>query len=110
MFAWTMPHVLELAPLADGVGLKLIGEVDLATAPQLREALAAFGPSEVVLDLSELTFMDSSGLGVLLTFAGSRNGNGPVVLLDPLPSIERLFAIAELEQHPNVELQQSDRA
>jgi anti-sigma B factor antagonist len=102
--------VLELSPLADGVGLKLIGEVDLATAPQLRDALAELSTSEIVLDLSELTFMDSSGLGVLLTFAGTRNGNGPVVLLDPPPSIERVLAIAELERHPNIQLRRSDRA
>jgi anti-sigma B factor antagonist len=101
---------LEISPHVDGVGMKLIGEVDLATAPQLREALAERGASDVVLDLSELTFMDSSGLGVLLTFAGSRNGHGPVVLLDSPPSIERLFAIVRLEEHPNVELRRSDGA
>jgi anti-sigma B factor antagonist len=88
--------------------MKLIGEVDLATAPKLREALAEYGTSEVVLDLSELTFMDSSGLGVLLTFAGSRNGNGPVVLLDPPSWIERLFDIVQLEQHPNIRLRRSE--
>jgi anti-sigma B factor antagonist len=101
---------LEISPHVDGVGIKLIGEVDLATAPQLREALAELGTSEAVLDLSELTFMDSSGLGVLLTFAGSRNGHGPIVLLDPPSWIDRLFAIVELEQHPNIELRRSDGA
>ena len=101
---------LELLPLADGVGIRLIGEVDIATAPQLREALQGFRTSDVELDLSELTFMDSSGLGVLLSLAGSRNGNGPVVLLNPSAGIERLFGIVELDQHPHIEIRHSRRA
>ena len=52
-----MAPTLELLPLADGVGIRLIGEVDIATAPQLREALQGFRTSDVALDLSELTFM-----------------------------------------------------
>jgi anti-anti-sigma factor len=46
------------------------GELDLATAPALEEALArAFDSSStrVVLDLRELEFIDSSGLRTLLT-------------------------------------------
>jgi anti-anti-sigma factor len=46
------------------------GELDLATAPALEEALAlAFdgGSGRVVLDLRELEFIDSSGLRTLLT-------------------------------------------
>ncbi|MFE5581600.1 STAS domain-containing protein [Kitasatospora sp. NPDC056531] len=51
------------APLVVRVG----GEIDLATAPRLRCRLAAAFEAhrEVVLDLSEVTFMDCSGLGIL---------------------------------------------
>ncbi|WBP84546.1 STAS domain-containing protein [Kitasatospora cathayae] len=44
------------------------GEIDLATAPRLRHRLAAAleAHREVVLDLSEVTFMDCSGLRVLV--------------------------------------------
>ncbi|GAA2974147.1 hypothetical protein GCM10010519_06690 [Streptomyces lactacystinicus] len=44
------------------------GEIDLGTAPSLRRALTAALKShrEVVLDLSEVTFMDCAGLGVLV--------------------------------------------
>ncbi|MEU9047007.1 MULTISPECIES: STAS domain-containing protein [unclassified Kitasatospora] len=44
------------------------GEIDLDTAPSLRRALAAALEShrEVVLDLSEVTFMDCAGLGALV--------------------------------------------
>ena len=44
------------------------GEIDLATSPQLRDALLApeVNSSSVVLDLREVTFIDSSGLGVIV--------------------------------------------
>ncbi|MGW4379726.1 STAS domain-containing protein [Kitasatospora sp. NPDC004531] len=44
------------------------GEIDLDTVPSLRRALAAAIDShrEVVLDLSEVTFMDCAGLGALV--------------------------------------------
>ncbi|MGW2255322.1 STAS domain-containing protein [Kitasatospora sp. NPDC001660] len=54
--------------LCDGRPARAGGEIDLATAPRLRCRLgAAFeAHGEVVLDLSEVTFMDCSGLGVLV--------------------------------------------
>ena len=98
-----MRPTLELSPLVDNAGIKLTGEVDLATARQLTAALADISTdSEVHLELSELTFMDSSGLGAIVAFAQSRNGGGPVVLLNPSRGIERLFEISSLEQHPKI--------
>ena len=49
---------LVTARTDDAAVIRVIGELDLATAPQLRE---------VLLDLSELAFIDSSGLSVLAT-------------------------------------------
>ncbi len=44
------------------------GEVDMATAPELAEAIAAVNDSvrRVVVDLAEVTFLDSSGLNALV--------------------------------------------
>jgi len=54
----------------DGVVvLTVAGELDLATAPRLRDRLtrlATQGPSAVVVDLSGVVLMDSVGLGVLI--------------------------------------------
>jgi len=47
------------------------GEVDLATSPELREALAQMSHGQhrtVVLDLSGVSFLDSTGLSVLVAF------------------------------------------
>ena len=98
-----MRPTLELSPLIGAVGIKLAGEVDLATVPQLREALANIRTeSEVLLDLRDLTFMDSSGVSAILAFASSRNG--PLVMVDPPTDMERLFQITCLEQHPRIEV------
>jgi len=45
------------------------GEVDLANAPELDQQLATVmgqSPTQLVVDLTEVTFMDSTGLGVLV--------------------------------------------
>ncbi len=51
-----------------GVIVIASGEIDLATSPQLRDALLApeTRAASVVLDLREVTFIDSSGLGVIV--------------------------------------------
>ena len=55
---------------ADGrIVVHVAGEVDLANAPELDEQLAALmaqAPAHLVVDLAEVTFMDSTGLGVLV--------------------------------------------
>lgn len=49
--------------------LTVIGELDIATKPRLEEAahaMIARGARELTIDLSELSFMDSSGLSLLI--------------------------------------------
>ncbi len=65
----TLP-AFDLRVVRTDLGMRLApcGELDIATAPQLQEAIAdatANGVSELVLDLRELTFMDSTGLRTL---------------------------------------------
>lgn len=69
-------RVVREPATAGGAGavLRLVGELDIATAAQLDQALATLtreGATVVVLDVAELAFMDSSGLGVLLRAARS---------------------------------------
>ena len=72
-----MRPTLELSPLVDDAGIKLTGEVDLATARRLTDALANISTdSEVHLELSELTFIDSSGLGAIVAFRASHVTEG----------------------------------
>ncbi|MEO5841720.1 MAG: STAS domain-containing protein [Acidimicrobiales bacterium] len=65
----------RFAPFRDDAGvcvLRVAGEVDMSNAAQLRsavDAMLAENPQRLVLDVRELTFMDSSGLAVLLQAA-----------------------------------------
>jgi len=61
-----------------GACLTLRGELDLGSAPQLEQALAEAG-DDVLLDLRDLTFMDSTGVRVLLE-AAEREGRALRIL------------------------------
>jgi anti-anti-sigma factor len=55
--------------IRDGLGaptLVLVGEFDLAVAPRLRDQLDLFVGRQVVIDMSETTYIDSTTLGVLV--------------------------------------------
>jgi anti-sigma B factor antagonist len=79
------------------------GEVDLVTAPQLHDVLlSAFSvdtPGGVV-DLSDVTFLDSTGLSVLVTAQKHcRDNGGAIELVITSPSVLRVFEITGLAQH-----------
>jgi anti-anti-sigma factor len=66
-----IPTRLEISPTskADATVLALCGELDIASAPGLERALDEFGasiPRRLVIDLTDVTFMDSTGLRALL--------------------------------------------
>jgi anti-anti-sigma factor len=76
----------------------LSGELDVTTAQGLAGALTGPPGSLVVLELSGLTFMDSSGIGVIhaarrLTI---KNG-GNLVLTRPSPQVHRVLEITGLD-------------
>ncbi|HET6549771.1 MAG TPA: STAS domain-containing protein, partial [Solirubrobacter sp.] len=66
----TSEHLFKVSSEARGGGVLVVagGEIDLATSPRLREALIdpAARAATVVLDLRAVTFIDSSGLGVIV--------------------------------------------
>jgi anti-sigma B factor antagonist len=92
-------HVEELAGSTPPV-IAVRGEIDVATAPQLRECLHAViarGEATVVLDLLAVTFLDSTALGVLvgaLKRCRELGGELQVVVADP--RIVKIFEITGL--------------
>lgn len=83
---------------ADGVVvLSLDGEFDLAAAPALRKELVAAqsaGGRAVVLDMSEVTFLDSSALRELLRAdVALRTHGASLVLAAVRPAVARLFEL-----------------
>jgi anti-sigma B factor antagonist len=79
--------------------VEVSGEVDLASAPQLASALAsvlAEDPLDVVLDLGETTFMDCSGVSVLLTTSRYLPEHSKIIIRNPQPLIRKIFGILDL--------------
>jgi anti-anti-sigma factor len=77
---------------AGAAWVHVTGDLDLATAPLLRRALrdAHLYARVVVLDLRELTFMDSSGVHVILdAAAGARRGDGRLILVRGPTHVDR---------------------
>jgi anti-anti-sigma factor len=94
--------VLGVERQGDACVVKLVGELDSYNAPEVREALAdACGDSaeRVVVDLSEVEFMDSTALGVLIE-ARTRLANRRAFLL-AAPGLEtrRALEISGLDRH-----------
>jgi anti-sigma B factor antagonist len=75
------------------------GEVDLLTCGLLRDAIEPYlGPAQtVVLDLSEVTFMDSQMLNLLVQARGRlTEDGGSLVLRNPSTAARRLLTTAEM--------------
>jgi anti-anti-sigma factor len=76
--------------------IAVLGEVDVATAGELRSQLNAIPDTDcLVLDLCETSFMDSSGLAVLLA-ERDRRGARLHVVCTPAGPVARLFAAAQV--------------
>lgn len=78
------------------------GELDLATSPQLDETLTEVlaETEEVVLDLSGVTFIDSTGLSTILVGISSSKLNGGTLKISSMltPQAQRLFELAGMER------------
>jgi anti-sigma B factor antagonist len=75
------------------------GEIDTRTAHRLDEAVteAAGLASHVVIDLAQVTFVDSSGLGALIVARNTaRERRGSVSLVSPPPVVRRLLGSTRL--------------
>jgi len=80
--------------------LKLNGEVDVYTAPKLKSRLIDLvdqGKFKIIVDLEEVDFMDSSGLGVLVGgLKRVRSHDGAIALICTQENILKIFRITGL--------------
>ena len=85
---------------ADGADVRVIGELDLATAPQLLRAFADLtsqGAVNVTVDLSQMVFIDSTGVTVLVSgLKLIRETGGELALKSPKASAMKVFEITGL--------------
>jgi stage II sporulation protein AA (anti-sigma F factor antagonist) len=94
---------LDVEQDGDATLVRAAGEVDIATAPQLRECIQALA-GVVVVDLSGVTFLDSSGINALI---GSKNhlseSGGGLRLRGVQPPVRTVLAATGLSDWFEVE-------
>lgn len=104
---------LEL-DVVEGDGASVLvahGQIDVHTAPRLRERLIEMvsqGARRIVVDLNDVDFLDSTGLGVLVgVLKRVRSHDGELILACARPRILKVFEITGLTKvfsiHPTVD-------
>lgn len=82
------------------VHAKLAGEIDAYTAPKVREELFKYGDKQklhMIVDLSDVSYMDSTGLGVFVgLFKALKANDGRLTLTGMSDRLKRLFEITGL--------------
>jgi anti-sigma B factor antagonist len=94
--------VLGVEKQGDACVVRLGGELDLYNAPQVREALGGAtsdSASRVVVDLSEVEFIDSTALGVLIEMRTRLPNRRAFLLAAPGLETRRALEISGLDRH-----------
>lgn len=82
--------------------LEIEGEVDVYTSPQLKQDLVQFaerGVKRIIINLSKVEYLDSTGLGVLIGgLKRLREVGGNLALVGPGMRIQRIFEITGLNK------------
>jgi anti-sigma B factor antagonist len=79
--------------------VSIAGEIDISNADQVKAALLAEvgdAPQHIIVDVSALTFMDSSGIAILVQVSKSV---APVELRNPTPIVRRVIKATGLSEH-----------
>ncbi len=88
--------------------IKLVGEIDHHSAISVRTEIDGlifdFRPQKVVLDLSEISFMDSSGLGLIMgRYALAKDFGGTLSLRAPTVAVMKILSLAGMERMIKIE-------
>jgi anti-sigma B factor antagonist len=97
--------VLGVDSRAGAAVVRLGGELDLYNAPIVREALAdvaAGKPSRLVVDLAEVSFIDSTALGVLIEARTKLANRRAFLLAAPRVETRRALQVSGLDRHLSV--------
>ena len=100
---WSSPPLrMQIESRPASVCLKVGGELDVYTAPDLQEVieqLEATVPALLIVDLADLDFIDARGLHVLLeAHKRARNTNRCLFLLRPRPMVQRVLQFTGLDK------------
>jgi anti-sigma B factor antagonist len=96
---------LESRSSGDATVVVVRGEIDMATAPQLRNTLNELvdgGASRLVLDCRGLDFLDSSGIGVLIAVRKRLGDDGAMTLEAPKPHVRKVLELTGVIDHVEI--------
>ncbi len=95
-----MPNLLEIEAMDDPRAFKLSGELDVSNAGDLLETMVEpmRGEGDIRLDISDLRFIDSSGVRVVVQTAKSLEGRGRLVLERPQQAVLRVLDLMGLRK------------
>ena len=98
----TTPFDISIAGPASHPIVTVSGEIDVATSPRLRTELIALvtrGATDVTIEFGGVSFVDSSGLGVLVAIYKRlrEDGKGTVHIVGAQPPVRKVFEITGLE-------------
>src|ERR1700738_4079177 len=84
--------------------VRLTGELDMATAPELEACLLALEGKDIIVDMARLTFMDSSGIRVLLiAFKRPAAADQTLVLRSPSAQVARTLRMSGVDEVLTIE-------
>ena len=86
----------------DREGVRVAGAVDIYTATQFKEPIEKLieaGTKEIFLDLTDLSYIDSTGIGILIELRkGSMSKNLNMTLINPQKNIVKLLQLTGVDQ------------
>ena len=100
--------MLQSKPVGQAMTVVIAGELDHCAAPQIRRMLDELLEDPMLmhltLDLENLTFMDSSGIGVLLgRLRTLQSRGGSLSVKNMRPEVEKLFRLSGLQRVIEIE-------
>ena len=99
--------LLDIQETDEPASFKVAGELDISNADQLAAVLipAAEGGGRVMLDCSELAFVDSSGIRVFIRAMDRLRGRGVLVLRSPMPPVRQVVQLMGLDTREELALE-----
>lgn len=90
---------VQHATIEGAAVVRVLGDLDLVTAPQLAEQAALAAPGDVVIDLGGVTFIDSTGLRALWSLRQAvASDGGRALLRSPSEPVIRVLRTTKLEK------------
>lgn len=92
--------------------VQLSGEIDVYTAPRLKETLIPISKQkgiEIIIDLSGIDYIDSTGLGVFIgTLKEADNNGSKLKIIGAKERISRLFSITGLDEVMEIDVDEKE--